>query len=374
MEASECAEGNCVDGVCCDTACAGECQACSAEKTGGVAGTCAAVAVGTDPDTECTASDPNACGVAGTGCNGDAAAPACQLYQATAPCGTACVATTGGKFGQTFQQCDGLGTCGATGTPSSCGYSQCTADGSECRTACATDGECTADAFCNKLGNPTGVCHRNLHVALEAKAGSCAITEGYAAVKPKLEARGFVVTIVAGADLDTAAKLASFDVVVLASPGAACVGSDMDLFDGVIADWVANGGGLIGTGWLLYVGPQPNIGAVMPATGVLYDTGTITAQPNGAHPIGMGVSAFSVATTYTPYGGTPKPGAQTFLSDATGNAIGTAWTYGNGRSAFLGPVYFDGFASYHGAALTDGTTPAAIDLLVNTIQWTARVR
>ncbi len=54
----------CVDGVCCGNICSGACQSCSAAKKGsGVDGVCEPIAVGTDPDDECSA---GACDGAGT--------------------------------------------------------------------------------------------------------------------------------------------------------------------------------------------------------------------------------------------------------------------------------------------------------------------
>ena len=51
--ANDCGSGRCVDDVCCDGPCSALCQACSNTKTGTSDGTCAAVRVGTDPDSEC---------------------------------------------------------------------------------------------------------------------------------------------------------------------------------------------------------------------------------------------------------------------------------------------------------------------------------
>lgn len=47
---SDCASGQCADGVCCSSTCTGACRSCS---LGAMAGTCAAHAVGTDPEAEC---------------------------------------------------------------------------------------------------------------------------------------------------------------------------------------------------------------------------------------------------------------------------------------------------------------------------------
>src|SRR5690349_4194772 len=78
----QCASGSCVDGVCCESACDAECEACSAAKTGGVSGTCGAVTASSDPDLECADRGAQSCGTNGTGCNGNADAPACNKYPA----------------------------------------------------------------------------------------------------------------------------------------------------------------------------------------------------------------------------------------------------------------------------------------------------
>jgi hypothetical protein len=61
LNGSQCASGQCPpeDDVCCDTACAGSCSSCLGSKTGGATGTCADIAVNTDPDSEC--SGPQVC-------------------------------------------------------------------------------------------------------------------------------------------------------------------------------------------------------------------------------------------------------------------------------------------------------------------------
>ncbi|MDI1451100.1 hypothetical protein [Polyangium sp. 6x1] len=66
---TDCMSGHCVDSLCCDTACAGTCEACSAAKKGsGFDGVCGPIALGTDPDMECTM--PGTCDGAGM-CIGD---------------------------------------------------------------------------------------------------------------------------------------------------------------------------------------------------------------------------------------------------------------------------------------------------------------
>ncbi|MEB2313028.1 MAG: hypothetical protein OZ921_01585 [Sorangiineae bacterium] len=136
--ASQCKSGFCVDGVCCAQACGGACMACSAAKTGGADGTCAAVTKGIDPDNDCAADTPNTCKQDGE-CNG---AGACELYQLGVQCGAG--VCTGATL--TGQQCDGFGVC-ASGLTSSC-PNLYTCQGNACGNSCADDAGCVATAYC----------------------------------------------------------------------------------------------------------------------------------------------------------------------------------------------------------------------------------
>src|SRR6185312_14487720 len=136
---SQCTSNFCVDGVCCESACAGLCMACSAAKTGGADGSCAAVTAGTNPDSDCTADAPSTCGHSGM-CNG---AGACALYGATTACGPeACTGSTD----TAAPTCDGAGTCVPGGT-SSCGAYVC-GNGS-CLKICVGNADCSSGNFCS---------------------------------------------------------------------------------------------------------------------------------------------------------------------------------------------------------------------------------
>ncbi len=145
--AGECASGFCPasDGVCCDASCDGECTACSAGKTGGSDGTCAAVLVGTDPDAECPAGDVASCGNSGDGCNGDVAASACKKYDAASEC---LAASCKDGIGTPAASCDGAGSCPAS-TPVPCAPYVCDGSGTACLAACAGDGDCVGGFYCN---------------------------------------------------------------------------------------------------------------------------------------------------------------------------------------------------------------------------------
>jgi uncharacterized protein YkwD len=97
-------------------------------------GTCAPVTGSTDPDGECGAQGAPSCDANGTGCNGNAQAPGCNLY----PSGTVC-ANASCSAGQqtTAGTCNGSGTCnGGTTTP--CAPYVCS--GSACLTNCQMGG------------------------------------------------------------------------------------------------------------------------------------------------------------------------------------------------------------------------------------------
>ncbi|MCC6528358.1 MAG: hypothetical protein IT373_37280 [Polyangiaceae bacterium] len=143
----QCASGFCPgdDGVCCTTNCTGGCEACTAAKTGGADGTCGPIAVGTDPDAECTDEGAASCGVAGTGCNGNAAAPACTLYAADTPCAAAVCADGAAT---PALGCDGDGTCVSV-APTSCAPYACNSAGTDCLLACQSDADCDSLHFCS---------------------------------------------------------------------------------------------------------------------------------------------------------------------------------------------------------------------------------
>lgn len=138
----ECTSASCVDGVCCNTPCNGTCQACSAAKKGGGSdGTCGAILLGTDPDSECFDSAQSSCGTSGV-CNG---AGACQLWDAS----TVCVpANCAGSVLSSADFCNGAGTCVDSGT-TSCSPYACSGS-SSCYTTCADDTQCdTSTATCS---------------------------------------------------------------------------------------------------------------------------------------------------------------------------------------------------------------------------------
>ncbi|MBX3184037.1 MAG: hypothetical protein KIT72_00820 [Polyangiaceae bacterium] len=166
-DSSECESGHCVDGVCCDTACDGLCVACNADRIGsGTDGTCAPIAAGTDPDSECLDQGSASCGTTGV-CDG---AGACQLYAAGTQCGpSSCSAGV-----RTLPaQCDGGGSCVA-GTTEACAQGTCAGD--VCLGQCNADSQCSGERYCNPA---TANCEQRLdngqacERAVQCASGHC---------------------------------------------------------------------------------------------------------------------------------------------------------------------------------------------------------
>jgi hypothetical protein len=133
--AKQCLSNACVDGFCCDRACGGQCEACDLS---GAAGHCGPIPKNTTPH-----GARGACAGAGL-CAGacDGSSAACQFPGASVVCSPA--RCSAGKQ-TTETRCDGFGACPALGkvdcAPYACGATTCD-------TACTTDAECAATAYC----------------------------------------------------------------------------------------------------------------------------------------------------------------------------------------------------------------------------------
>ena len=178
---------------------------------------------------------------------------------------------------------------------------------------------------------PTGPTDGPMVIALEAAPNTTVRNPGesLSVISNLLTTRGHTVAIVAGTDIDTLAEITSYDVVVLSDVQATGSGlgapSDYATFDGVIDDFVANGGGLVASGRHLFAGNLPtNLAALTPVgqgSGLL--AGDQVATPSLAHPIAFGVGGFTSPES-TPYGnGVLKAGAVAILS-SEGTIIGGA--------------------------------------------------
>ena len=135
---ADCLSGFCVDGVCCNVACGGnasdDCQACSAARTGGADGTCAALSSSIAPTVTCRA-----------------AADLCDRAEVCAPGSSSCppdgVLDAASECRASAGACDVAETC--DGASSACPADILIASGTHCggvTGACSTPGMCNGSS------------------------------------------------------------------------------------------------------------------------------------------------------------------------------------------------------------------------------------
>jgi MYXO-CTERM domain-containing protein len=140
---NECTNGHCVDGVCCDLSCDGTCEACTNALTGKTTGSCKPIAVGTDPQGECSDYGASTCGQNGF-CSGNAS---CQLYSSGTVCTNAsCASATSRNIPDT---CNGTGTCADAGVQN-CATGYACLSG-VCQTSCTDDSACASAYYCDTV-------------------------------------------------------------------------------------------------------------------------------------------------------------------------------------------------------------------------------
>ncbi len=131
-----CNSGMCRDGVCCDANCAGLCRSCAIS---GSLGSCSYHSAGSDPETDCSSTASNTCGLNGQ-CDGSGA---CQFWASGTECAPESCTGTTHEFADT---CNGFGACSDIGSedcsPYVCGTTTC-------RTDCINDTHCVAGHFCS---------------------------------------------------------------------------------------------------------------------------------------------------------------------------------------------------------------------------------
>ncbi len=191
-----------------------------------------------------------------------------------------------------------------------------------------------------------------------------------------LSEAGHTVQMVSGGDINSAEEIDRFDVVLFGAGRFEC-GWDFDRFDDAIAGYVRRGGGVVVTGWMAYYAADntegqhfPGIESVLPVhRGTQYTTGG-RVDALGGHPITLGIEGFDVQL-YTSLGGGLRDGATPLLQHDT-NVAGAAWAFEDGRSVYLAPVYLAAWQHYQNAHLLDGSSPDALRLFVQAIEWAGR--
>lgn len=211
-----------------------------------------------------------------------------------------------------------------------------------------------------------------LRIALQGEPGSILFNTGevFELVADLLQARGHEAIFVNGEDLDTPAEINTFDVIVLGGPGSNLSTPDYDVFDDQVESYVRGGGGLVAAGWTIsssHLDNAPEIEAMLP---VINDPGyvsTTVAVPVPGHAISAGLGSF-VASQYAVWGDGAKPGATVFLSDGE-HDLGEAWSVDDGRTVYLGPMFFEALQSYNNEDLLDGSQPDAVEIMLRAIEW-----
>ena len=201
----------------------------------------------------------------------------------------------------------------------------------------------------------------------------------------------FTATLVSASDIDTAAELANYDVVVFGASGSSKTDHDWtETMATAVETWVSGGGGTVGTGWIDYVIDSTSVDVLMddllpidasPETGNYwcqydndwpgYDFGSTT------HPIADGLSNFNGGGSHIEVSPlTPDEASYEIVATGTGNCTSNngqpsspdyavvAGERGSGRTVFLGGIYMAS-ANY----TTNLRTGDDDQLLENAVAW-----
>ncbi|MBL8338184.1 MAG: Ig-like domain-containing protein, partial [Rhodoferax sp.] len=169
--------------------------------------------------------------------------------------------------------------------------------------------------------------------------------------------------------IDTLAELASYDVVMLGDSNTSH--TQLQSVAPVLRQWVEAGGGVVGTGWLIYsIGastgtPIADLDAIFPvqtSPGYNYTSGMQLVVTDAGHPITSGVDSFFVSD-YVEFSSLGIDPGATVLATVSGQASVVVGNAGSGRSAYLGPTYMGG-----GGSLFNGM---ADKLLEQAVAWAA---
>ncbi len=216
-----------------------------------------------------------------------------------------------------------------------------------------------------------------MKVAIEIAAASSGRTPPNACyrIDSLCDAQGWEDSIVAGTDIDEASELAEYSVVVTGDVG--YNDNDFTVYQSALKEWVRDGGGLVGLGWIVYgIANQSawQMDSVMAVSSASHYGFVASGQVNiidDAHPVTLGVNGFSVQSHGEYANAGLQPGA-TMLGDytaATGQASIAVRDVEAGRSVYLGPIYFGAFGNYRNEPYYDDAD--AMLLLKQAIEWAA---
>ena len=166
----------------------------------------------------------------------------------------------------------------------------------------------------------------------------------------------FTATVVPVSDVDTAAELAAYDVVVFGDTSKNDMGFTQQAADALLA-WHQAGGGIVGSGWVDYAIRGDAVDNTLddllpidasPDGNNQYCNGSLTMTLAGPHPVTNGVSTlFGVGSANIEFNSLTPDGANAvvlgtaggnFCTDAPAQAV-VVGTNGSGRQVYLGLLY-----------------------------------
>ncbi len=216
-----------------------------------------------------------------------------------------------------------------------------------------------------------------LRVAIEIAAGSNGRYPPNACyrIDSLCRAQGWTDSIVVGTDIDQVSELANYDVVVTGDVG--YNDNDFLTYQSALLQWVRQGGGFVGLGWIVYGIANQNAWQMDSCLAVqcgghyrFLTSGTVNVL-NNTHPVTAGVGTFNVYGhgEYAALGIWPDATMLGDYSAASGQASIAVRNVGAGRSVYLGPIYFATFSGYQNEPYYDD--PDAMRLLKQALEWAA---
>ncbi len=222
-----------------------------------------------------------------------------------------------------------------------------------------------------------GVHGSGRRIALEAAGDNSTDTIPF--VKTLLEAEGYTVDIVSGADIDTAVEISQYDAVLIGDSGHG--DNDWNTFGEALRDFVAGGGGFLASGWVPYFlasrtgagyDAMEDVLPVAASTAYLFQPQII---PTAVHPITDGVGTWTAAS-FSNHGATPggavKPGAIVVAVDHADNAAVVPWEFGQGRAVHLSANCLVSFHHYGQQSQLNGSNSDALAMFLNSVNWVSQ--
>ena len=193
----------------------------------------------------------------------------------------------------------------------------------------------------------------------------------------------FTATLVGASDIDSAAELANYDVIMFGASGYGPTDHDWtSTMANAVKTWVSNGGGVVGTGWIDYNIRTTSTDYLMddllpidaaPNTGNYWCSGSATYSINSTgHPITDGITNFTTGANYIEVSpSVPDATNGVVLATATATSC-NGGTYnnavvvgelGSGRLVYVGGMY-QAATGYNTAMLRSGNDDLLIERAV----------